>query len=173
MKTIIYTVLFCFTVMVSYGQNKVDKKAQKKAEATKEYTNTKALIQSGTYMFEAINATPMSGGLIDMVNNPNHIRVNEKNVDAFLPFYGERYVGGSYRNNGAIEFNQEVHDYNVSYNDEKQIITISFRAINESDTINFRLQVSHEGWATVYIRSVQRSQITYYGQLSELENDEK
>jgi hypothetical protein len=164
--------LVIFLLMVSgtfYGQSKPEKKMQKSEIAHNEYANTKAIINSGEFVFTADRMIPSGGGSISLVTNPNQIKFHDGTADIHLPYFGEGWGGGGYNHDPGIRYKGEVSGYEVSHNDNKRKTRIEFDIKNGSETHNFGFTTGRNGYTSVLVKSSGRTTITYDGYLKPAE----
>lgn len=169
------TVLFIGLALVSnvlVAQTKAEKKALKAEAAQKGYAKMKAMIDSGIYTFVADWANSQRGGRINLTNNPNYLKMDNENSDAYLPYFGVVQVP-SMSGNAGIEFSGPVRNYQVEYNDKKQKALIRFNAKNSSESFNLTLTVFHNGNASLALSSSGRNSISYDGKVKETEKPDK
>ena len=99
----------------------------------------KDLINSASFAFTGEWATSQKGRRINLMSNPTFIKMDTKNADAYLPFFGTAQVGG-YGAGGAIEFKDKVQDYTVTFDDKKQKAIIKFKTkTNTTEILNVPL----------------------------------
>ena len=56
-----------------------------------------------------------NAGNINLIGNPNYFRMEGEKVKAYLPYYGERQMGGAYNNNKTgIEFDGVPIDLEIT-----------------------------------------------------------
>lgn len=151
------------------AQTKQDKKVAKAEASQKEYEDMKVLINSETFMFEGEWASSQSGKRISLMSNPTYIKMNKKVADGYLPFFGTAQSGG-YGSGGAIEFNGEVNNYILTFDDKKQKATIKFEAKgNTSENFDVIITVFGSLSTSVNINSSNRSTMSYTGKTKKLE----
>lgn len=171
-------ILILFTLIIFVGnsiiaQTKDDKKANKLALAEKEYQEMKTLISSEPFMFDGEWANSQSGRRINLTSNPTYLKIESKNADAYMPFFGTSQVGG-YGAGGAIEFIGEVEDYTVTFNDKKQNATIKFNSKSKTtESFDVTITVFGSLSATVNINSSSRSSMSYSGKIKPLEKKDE
>ena len=143
------TIIFALIVLQSCGSS---------ADTTK-IAETKALIESMEFEIEHDWLNPMSGGRINLIGNTNFIRFKKDSVNLFLPFFGERFSGGGYNNEGGIIYNGPLQDFEISSG-------------KNTENLDFSINIFPEGDVNTRVNSSQRSFISYQGRLSELEEEE-
>lgn len=166
MRKLVILFIAVMTLTNLVGQDKQSKKEQKQAKKEVEYQKMLSLIKTADYHFEATNANPQSGQQINLIGNPNFLKVKNDTVNADMPFFGRAYSGLAYGGNGGIEFNTELKEYEVVENTKKKSINISFKAQGKNDQYACMLSVSGSGYATLTITSNNRATISYYGNLT-------
>ena len=170
------TIFFCFAFFVSLhitdAQTKAEKKAAKAEKEQTEYVATQALLDSKSYTFEADWARTQKGRRISLVGNPNHLKVNNNDTQAHLPYFGVAQ-NVTYGGSGAISFECELSDYEIKKNDKKKKIVVSFKAKDKSEQVNLTLTVYHSGSASLYVSSISRNGITYDGKVKVSKNIEE
>lgn len=167
--TLITMVILFVNPVIS--QTKKDKKAAKEETAIKEYEAMKALINSESYSFVGEWATSNKGRRINLMSNPTCIKMEAKNADAFLPFFGTAHSGAGYGGTeGGIEFTGEVQNYEVSFNDKKRKATIKFKSRSKSsENYNVSITISGGSSTSVNVTSSNRSTMNYSGSIKKLE----
>ncbi|MGE5944731.1 MAG: DUF4251 domain-containing protein [Flavobacteriales bacterium] len=114
-----------------------------------------------------------TAGNIDLTTHTNYLRMKNDSVTAFLPFYGERQFGGGYNNATGIEFEgipknlQIQKGKNSSYEIRFDIRDKNLNTENYQVYIHLFPNLS----STMLIRSSNRSNIQFSGQVHELDSD--
>ena len=130
------------------------------------------LVSSGQFEIENNWVYPNNGGNINLIGNPNHIKFKKDSVDVYLPYFGVRHSGGSYGSDqGGIKYVGLAQNFQTKENPAKGNIEITFEAIENGESLDFRLTLYPNNNARTYVRSSQRTTISYEGKLSELEKD--
>jgi hypothetical protein len=120
-------------------------------------------LASGTFYFEADWATPSAGSRINLMNNPNYLRLDKLYAKARLPFFGTVHSTGF--NEGGIQFDNTIQEYETKYSDKNQRTTISFSVKQRNELYDVMLTVYKNNNVTVVIHSNYRSSISYSGRL--------
>lgn len=123
---------------------------------------------TGAYS-QAVNGLLPPGstvGQISLIGNSNYLKMEKDSVSAYLPYFGERQMGGNYGGtNGGIEFEGVPEDLEITPTNENGY-NIRF-SINhkESNSENYKvfIQIFHDLNANVVINSSQRLGIRYRG----------
>ncbi len=111
-------------------------------------------------------ANPARYQRMNLIGNPNHIRVKGDSVNIFLPFFGVRHSGG-YRGDGAVIYEGIMENLKIEENERKGEIRMSFEGSHKSENMDFDITIFPNGRTTTYFSSSQRDRITYDGELKE------
>ncbi len=164
MKYIIGLII-CFS-MVGHraaAQTKEDNHAQRKENDVAAFTEISEFVRDGNYLFTADRTIPTGGTSISLVTNSNQIRFHEGKADIYLPYFGVVYAGAGYNHEGGIKFTGQVDEYQVTSEDDKRRLVVTFEVRNGFEVHNFRISVNKRGYTSVFVRSSGRSSITYDG----------
>lgn len=107
-----------------------------------------------------------SAGQINLIGNTNFLKMEKDSVSAYLPYFGERQLGGNYGgSNGGIEFEGVPKDLEITPTDKKGYhIRFSIEdKENNSENYNVYIQVFRDMNANMIISSSQRLSIRYRG----------
>lgn len=164
-------VLILLTAMVyapMTGQTKKEKRTEK---AAKDFEKMKNLIDEKVYSFEAEWATTQQGQRINLITNPNFMRISKDSADIRLPYFGIGHTSTmaySSSDGGGIVFNGEIENYEVSVDEKKKKIIIKFLTNSKIESANFLLTVFKSGSSQLSVSSSIRSNITYEGNTGKL-----
>ncbi|WP_411030763.1 DUF4251 domain-containing protein [Spongiimicrobium sp. 3-5] len=147
------------------AQSKAERKALREEKALKAYEEVKELVASGVFTFVGEWANPISGPRITLIGNPNHLKISEGRVDAYLPYFGVRFTGGGFGESGGVKFMGAPKNYEVVEDDKKRRIIIKFNAENKQEHYDLILTISGGGNTTISLTSSSRSSITYMGEI--------
>ncbi len=137
------------------------------------FKELKELVSTGQFEIENNWAYPNNGGNINLIGNPNHIKFNKDSVDVFLPYFGVRHSGGSYGSDqGGIKYEGIAKNIKTSEQPEKDRIEITFEALKDGESLDFRVTLYPNNNVRTYVISSQRTTISYEGKLSEFEENE-
>ena len=103
---------------------------------------------------------------INLVGNPNYLRVHQDSVFAHLPFYGTRQRLQLGKNTGAIQLATIVQNYSSLYKEAKNRTAIHFEAKEGSEIYDVNITVFGNGRTTIHVNSSQRSSISYEGNIA-------
>ncbi|MFC4721886.1 DUF4251 domain-containing protein [Geojedonia litorea] len=170
--------------------------ARKSPENLKAYEDLKQLVNSKHFNINSRRALPAAtlamtaiqnanllapgnnAGSIDITGNQNFLRVEGDSVFAFLPFFGEQRIGGSYPGNThiGIEFKGIPKNYELEFDDDKLKTQIKF-SINDQ----YRHQESYDVYINVFagrtsdvrVLSSTRSSMAYQGTIEPIDKNKK
>jgi len=170
------TIIICFVLFGSLqfinAQTKSEKKEAKAEKEQKEYNTIQALINTNMYVFEADWATTQKGRRVNLIGDPNYLKINNKTAEAQLPYFGV-VQRASLSGDAGIKFESELAEYKIENNDKKKKTIITSKAKNKSEQFSLTLTVYHGGSASLYISSNSRNGITYDGNVAPLEEIKK
>lgn len=109
-----------------------------------------------------------TGNRVDLTTTPNYLRIIGDSLDVFLPYFGERQMGGGYNNtNVGITFKGLPKKFEITQNEKTQGYTMSFVIKNqgESYTVTTELFPNHN--SSINVISTHRTPIGYNGRVSE------
>ncbi|MCK5068024.1 MAG: DUF4251 domain-containing protein [Bacteroidales bacterium] len=153
----------CGASSSSTDSGQKNSKQEKKAA---EFEKTAVLIEGGRYQFTVRSATP-TGGKTIQITSEYTMEVSEGVYEAYLPYFGRAYQA-SYGGDGGIEFKGEPENLQVTRNDKKNTISVSFDIKSDNDQYTISLVIGSSGYGTLMIASQKRQNISYYGQAGEL-----
>ncbi|MGS2761751.1 DUF4251 domain-containing protein [Sinomicrobium sp. M5D2P9] len=106
---------------------------------------------------------------INLMGNSNYLDIKGDSVKAYLPYFGERQMGGGYNMDGeAIQFDQKAADMNVEYIEDKKRYRIKFKANKNSESFNIILEIYANRKTNLMVNSTQRNPIRYEGIIAPL-----
>jgi hypothetical protein len=101
---------------------------------------------------------------IDLIGNPNYLKVIGDSVSVSLPYFGERRMGGGYANSDVgIKFDGIPEDYKVQWDEQKNryLIEMQFRQKTETFQLLITLFTSLKG--DINVNSTHRTSIRFSG----------
>lgn len=105
-------------------------------------------------------------GQINLIGNANYFKMEKDSVSAYLPYFGERQMGGNYGGTkGGIEFKGAPEDIEITPTD-KNGYNIRFSINdkeNKSENYKVYIQIFPDLNANIVINSSQRLSIRYRG----------
>jgi len=172
-KLVVLFLLLVVALNPISAQTKQEKKAAKAETAEKEYQAMKTLVNSGDFEFIGEWANSQRGKRINLMSNPTSIKMEGKEADGYLPFFGTSQ-SASYGSGSGIEFKGTVEDYTLKFDDKKQKAIIKFKAKGDNvETFDVGINVFGSLNTTVNINSSNRSPMSYNGKIKKLEKKEK
>ncbi len=115
-----------------------------------------------------------NAGNINLIGNPNYLQINDTVVKAFLPFYGERRMGGSLSNiRSAIQFEDTPKEFKID-KAKKDSYKISFRVADKyipNENYLVQIQVFPNLSSILNVNSSHRTYIQYRGKIKAIEPD--
>ncbi len=110
-----------------------------------------------------------SPGRINLIGNSNYIRIEGDSVSAYLPYFGERQMGGGYdSDNGNIQFEGVPENYKVIHDEQTNRYEIQFNIKRKAESFTVRATLMPNLSSTVNVNSSQRFPIRYQGKVSEI-----
>jgi len=170
MKKILLLSFLAFFPILLIAQTKEEKKQLKEEKANAEYTAIKELINTEMYVFNGTWLTTRNGRRIDLTTSSNWMEVKKDSAKASMQFFGEvRSIG--FKDEGGIVFDNIIKDYEVTTNDKKRRIQISFNVRNKTESLEVSMVVYKSGFTYVDMFSSHRSTIKYEGNLTSIKEE--
>ena len=142
------------------------------AVSDEKYKELEELISSKEFIIENNWAYPTGGGNINLIGNPNHIKLKNDSIDIYLPYFGVRQSGGTYGSSeGGIKYEGLVRNLEITERANKGNIEIKLEANQDSEDLDFILTLYPNKKVRTYVISSQRTTISYEGVLSKIEED--
>ncbi|NEV94356.1 DUF4251 domain-containing protein [Psychroflexus sp. YR1-1] len=131
---------------------------------------TNALAQIGN---SSLFAPGDNASQINITGDSNYLKFEGDTVSADLPYFGERQMGGGYSDDDGIVFIGQPKDLEtIKAKDENKYI-IRFDIQKETESFQIRLTFYPNHKATIHVTSSHRNQISYRGNLEDVELSEK
>ncbi|HSI70983.1 MAG TPA: DUF4251 domain-containing protein [Gillisia sp.] len=160
----VFTALAVIMLYISCGS--VDRKT------LKDYDELQEAIASKTFEIEHQWALPLGGGMIDLIGNPNFIRIDKDSVDLYLPYFGVRHGGGGFNSHeGGLIYKGEAKNFSVTEESKRKRI-IRFEGRQDQDQLRFSITVFPDGSANTTVMMAQRQTIAYRGTVRNLSSSE-
>lgn len=171
MRIKIFLGLFILSIIAVQvqGQEKKSKKelrAEKKAQQIEE---TKAMVNSGTFVFKATNANPMKGATINLTTEYD-VKVTKDSIYSYLPYYGVAYTASYGGTDSPMVFDSPIGSYSME--ETKKGYRIKVKAKNGNDSLEFSFSIMETGSTTLNVISVNRQTISYFGNLEKVKKEE-
>jgi hypothetical protein len=166
MKTSI--LLLVITSLVVLPLKAQSKRELRKQRAAEEFAAALSLIESGSFRFDATRAHPSGRRSIDLFSHNAFAEVADSMSKADLPFFGTAGNVGYSAESGGIKFEGQMQGTNLSVNENRQRITLTFSVKSGRDLYNCVYNITGRNAASLGITSNLRSQISYDGSISAL-----
>ncbi|MCF8221510.1 MAG: DUF4251 domain-containing protein [Bacteroidales bacterium] len=167
---IILLLLFYFYGCASIARKIDERREIREKRIAKGYENMKKLAHSGLYEFKADRAYSSNYSSMDITGSYYYLIINYYDVEAFLPYYGTRYMADPH-NTGGIRINGKLEKLMIEESDSRHRVRVKFSVSSNSETFLINLDIGPSGEAMLTISSSKRSSITYMGTVSETETE--
>jgi hypothetical protein len=108
---------------------------------------------------------------INLIGNPNYLRIEGDSIKASLPYYGERQISSNYGSaNVGILLNGTVKDLAVAFNEKKKRYELRFQANQDTENYQVAINLFPNKQATMNINSTHRTNISYRGVVNSVED---
>lgn len=134
------------------------------SQQAKATTGVRESLDSRTYTIDVETAYPQRGRMISLTG-VYELKVDGDNVTSRLPYFGRAYRA-TFGTGSPLDFSGRIMNYKQELT-RKNITRINFDSKNEDDLINYRIEVSDDGRATIYVTSRYRERISFDGELGE------
>lgn len=173
MKTYKIAIVFLlfFNVLVGFSQEKTRRQIrnEKKIEKQKEIEK---LIQTKEFQFIARNLNSQTFRMVDLSIIPNFIKFKPDFIKSEMPFFGRGFSGLGYGGSDTgLKFEGKPEKFTITK--QKKGYQIDVAVKGQQDFFNISLSVFSEGTATLNIISNNREAISYFGEISPLEEEKK
>ena len=148
-----------------------DHNQSKNQKKEKKYEVLKTLIQSENYQFVGRTATASKGKQIDLTSRNNFLKVSVPKATASMPYFGRAYIGGYSGGDGGINFDGQMDNYEIKYNDKKMRVNVNFKVKGESDTFTCSMTISSLDNVSLTITSFKKKVISYRGYIGKIINN--
>lgn len=109
---------------------------------------------------------------ITLIGNPNYVKVMGDSIAVYLPYYGERQMGGGYNSDGsAIQFKGLPEDYEITRNEKTQRYEMRFKMKNKTESFTVNVILFPNLTSTINVNSSQRFSIGYTGDVAAIPNE--
>ncbi|MDT7830538.1 DUF4251 domain-containing protein [Pricia sp. S334] len=115
-----------------------------------------------------------SAGQISLIGNPNYLKVTGDSVAIYLPYFGERQMGGGYNHDGpGIKLEGIPDEMEITKDEQKQryIVQIEMKKATESFDIEVTLFPNMN--SIISVNSSQRFPIRYSGTVQPIPSEDK
>jgi hypothetical protein len=154
-------------ILFSQEKSKKELKAERKLEQQKK---TEAMVTSKSFVFTGSMAYPQGGRSVNLTTTPNFVKFGPDEIESDMPFYGRAYSGAGYGGPTGLNFKGKPDEFTVEKTSKGYFIQASVKSDNDSYKLS--LTVGTEGNASLSISSVNRSSMSYSGNISGAEKTE-
>jgi len=169
MKTnILLLVIATLIVMPLHAQSKKELKKQKAAE---EFAETKSLVESGSFRFDAIRAFSSNGRTINLTSHTAIVEISNDSAQADLPFFGTAGSMAYSAESGGIQFDGIMEGVKLIVNENKRRINLLFSVKDGRDMYKCIFTITGKSSSSLGITSNLRSSMSYDGSISTLKED--
>jgi len=169
-KLLIIILIVASTGVLSAQDKQMTRTERKAAEKVQLIEKNKALVNSGSWQFDATQMFPSSGRSRTLTPSYRVI-VNKGEIDSYLPYFGRAYSVEYGSSQSPMSFRGEVSDLKVE-DWKKGGWIISFKTENKNDMMEFIFYIGETGSVTLKVNSTNRQPISFYGDLSEPDSRE-
>ncbi len=160
-----WSLILLMLTLTLAGQTRKEKKELKEREKEAQFQTTSELLDSKTFEFNADWANSFQGARINLVTNPNHLRMDGDKADIYLPYYGVAHTSDmAFSNQGGIVYEGSVEDYRLEVDEKKKEFTIRFRCRAKRENLEFMLTVYASGHSRLNVNTNIRTGMTYEGE---------
>jgi hypothetical protein len=163
MKQIVLASILILSVLTLSAQEKMSRKEKKAARKAEQLAQTKVLIESNNWQFDASQMLPSQGKSRNLTTSYRVVVKNDQ-VDSYLPYMGRAYRAEYGSTDSPMTFKAEIKDFTVE-DWKKGGWIIKFSAKNKADNLDFTFTISDTGSATLSVNSTDRQNISYYGDI--------
>lgn len=162
MKNIkLIVVIICLLASAnSFAQLSGKAKRQQKKELKMQ--EIEQLVNNQKFTFIPRSLTTSSGYSKDL-NFSYELELNQDSTKAYLPFWGRAYIA-KINDEGGILFETTADDLEIKTLNEKGF-EVRFKAKGKEDTYQIKMEISKQGYTSLFITSNNKSHISYYGQI--------
>lgn len=129
------------------------------------FEETKHLVDTGDFTFVATSALSNAGSSRSLTTNENFLKIKGNQIAAHLPYFGESRFGTEYPGGGPILIEGVALEYSTQINERKRRITIKLSVQGKDELHQAILIISGSGFAKLTMRSMDRTRISYTGQI--------
>ena len=161
------------TVSQAQSQQLDDLMANKSFEIVSDWASPLATSSLNSVANAGLLGPGSNAGHINLIGNSNYLRIEGDSVSAYLPYFGERQMGGGYdSDNGNIQFEGIPEDYEISQDEQTKRYEISFKIRRKAENFTVRAILMPNLSSTVNVNSSQRFPIRYQGKVSKISKEE-
>ena len=166
-RKVIVAFLMMFVLASGFAQH-ISRKEQREKSKIERQHQVDSLINSREFVFVAIRALPQSGKSIDLTGSSYTVTFHTEKIESYMPFFGRAY-NVEYGGRGGLMFEGKPDEYTILPRKDGKGFEIKATVIVSPESYKLMLFVSLDGHATLTINSIQRSPISYYGDINKFE----
>nr|WP_288834801.1 DUF4251 domain-containing protein [uncultured Flavobacterium sp.] len=173
MKThkIAVLILLCFNILIGFSQEKTRRQLRSEKNLEKQ-TAIEKLIEAKEFQFVARNSNSQTFRMIDLSIIPNFIKFKPDFIKSEMPFFGRGFSGLGYGGSDTgLKFEGKPERFLISKVKKGYQIDVTVKG--QQDLFNMTLFVSFQGSSTLTIISNNRESISYFGEISAIEKENK
>lgn len=121
-------------------------------------------VQERTFVFYARTALPLQGRMINLTDLTYTLKVMPDSLYADLPYFGKAYAAPANFSGGGIHIQSATYRYQLSH--KKSGWHLVLFPTGDVDVYRMDLDISTEGYSSLYIIPNQREAISYSGIIS-------
>ena len=126
-----------------------------------------ARLRSPERNFEIENgwSNPLNMNRINLIDNPNYVRMNGDSVSIFLPYFGVRHMGGGYNADNGIRVDNVVKNLKITDKRKSSQLNFTANSSKNNESYQFMIEIFENGNTYIVVNSSQRSTINYQGKV--------
>lgn len=163
LRFLIIIILLTQVMPAAFCQGKSKKELKEETKLEKQ-NQTEALIDSRVFIFVARYAYPTGSRQINLPANSNYVSFRPEMIEANMPYFGTAYTGIGYGGDSGLKFKGQPEIFKVERRKKGFLINATVKGTN--DVFRLSLEVTNSGSASLSVISVNRSTITYQGEIS-------
>ncbi|MFC7357184.1 DUF4251 domain-containing protein [Jejudonia soesokkakensis] len=129
------------------------------------FEDLQQFVQTKNFEFEADWALPLGGNRINLISNPNYLRLRGDSISTYLPYFGVRRSGFSNTSNTGIQIEGVYTDLKIKDEPSKNKIELNFDVKDESEFYSVHMIIYGNGRTSVSFNSIHRDYIQYEGNI--------
>jgi len=163
--------LLVFALLIVMPLHAQSRKELKKQKAAEEFAETRSLVESGSFHFDAIRAFSSNGRTINLTSHTAIVKISNDSAQADLPFFGTSGSMAYGSESGGIQFEGRMEEVKLTVNEEKRRINLIFSVKDGRDLYKCIFTITGKSSSSLGITSNLRSSMSYDGSISMLKED--
>lgn len=150
---------------VNVNAQEPQKKSKKLIRAEKEakkIEETKALVESKTFVFDARNVNPMGGRSMTLTTQYD-VKVTSDSIYSYLPYFGVAYSASYGGTDSPMIFEEPFETCEMEKTKKGYLVKVSVKKGN--DRLDFSFHISEAGSTNLHVSSINRQAISYNGEI--------